>query len=46
MKIKTKIAQMVTHASILMAKKACGSASLCGIYQPKEPDIPQALKKK
>ena len=35
--MKNKMAKVVAKAVKSMANKACGSASIWGVYQPKEP---------
>ena len=35
--MKNKMAKVVANAVKAMANKACGSASIWGAYQPKEP---------
>lgn len=42
---KTKVAQAIAAVSLTMAKKACGAASMYGLYQPKEPAKVASLKK-
>ncbi len=42
MKFKKTLAEKIAKASLAMAKKFCGVASVYGVYQPKEPE---ALKK-
>lgn len=37
MKIREMVAKAIAKVSMFMAKKACGAASDCGWYQPKEP---------
>lgn len=37
MKIKETVAKAIAKVSVFMARKACGAASDCGWYQPKEP---------
>lgn len=44
MKLKEKAAETVLSIAVHMAKRACGSASMFGFYQPKEPKFPKAKK--
>lgn len=46
MKIRETVAKAIAKVSMFMAKKACGSASNGGWYQPKEPtEAIEKLKK-
>lgn len=39
MKLKCKMAKVLTDLSVKVAKKAAGQVSIAGTYQPKEPKI-------
>jgi len=39
--MKNKTAKAISVVAKIMADKACGSASIWGTYQPKEPKKPQ-----
>ena len=44
MKLGKTIAKAVAAASMTMAKKACGAASMYGFHQPKEPKAVAKIK--
>ncbi len=46
MLIKEKVAKTLAAAALKMAEKACGAASIYGLYQPKEPKALKNLKSK
>lgn len=45
MRLKEKIAQKTTAFAMNAARKAAGQVSVCGTYQPKEPEALKKLKK-
>lgn len=45
MKIHETVAKAIEKVAMTMAKKACGSASWFGTYQPKEPKSLEKLVK-
>lgn len=46
MSFKTKVATTLATTALKMAEKACGTASIYGLYQPREPKSLKKLKTK
>lgn len=46
MAFKKTVAKALAATALKMAEKACGTASIYGLYQPKEPDALRNKQKK